>query len=60
MSDGSETLSSAEAVDADGFLVPEASQPQDYRSERTQRSLARLYARRYGRGPLVGEGKRRF
>lgn len=38
----------------------QASQPQAYRSERTQRSLARLYARRYGRGPLVGEGQRRL
>lgn len=38
----------------------QASQPQAYRSERTQRSLARLYARRYGRGPLVGEDQRRF
>ena len=38
----------------------QTSQPQAYRSERTQRSLARLYARRYGQGPLVGEGQRRL
>ncbi len=38
----------------------QTSQPQAYRSERTQRSLARLYARRYGKGPLVGEGQRRL
>ena len=28
--------------------------PQEYRSERTQRALARLYARRYGGGPAPG------
>ncbi len=33
--------------------------PQEYRSERTQRALARLYARRYGRGrPAVLQGRR--
>ena len=33
--------------------------PQEYRSERTQRALARLYARRYGRGGPAGtEGRR--
>ena len=33
--------------------------PQEYRSERTQRALARLYARRYGRGGSAGPQERR-
>ena len=51
-------LESLEA-EIDRLHALQFARPQEYRSERTQRALARLYARRYGGGGAVGPAGRR-
>ncbi len=51
-------LESLEA-EIDRLHALQFARPQEYRSERTQRALARLYARRYGGGAAAGPAGRR-
>ncbi len=51
-------LESLEA-EIDRLHALQFARPQEYRSERTQRVLARLYARRYGSGRALGSRGRR-